>query len=619
MESSESSKELRTVTILFADISGFTKLAEKLEPEEAAEILEEIFSLIDRIVVDYGGRIDKHEGDRVMVTFGLPVARADDMKRALNSSLKIKKEIEDFSNKRGVEIGVHIGINAGKVLCGEIGSNYKKEFTVIGDAVNIAARLTEMAPKNSIYLSEVIFKALKDSFNFKEVGSTYLKGREKPIKIYELLSEKIEIQKIFVNRERELLRLKNALNKLKSGDSQFVIIIGEPGIGKSALIEKFLENNDLIKVKGEIKSYGRGKTFAPLQDFINSIMGDNIESKVKEIFGDRWRDILPYILFFAGKEIPEGLQMKIKYLPPESKRLKVFLSLRDLFIELSKEKPIVFAISDFHEADEGTISFLKLLIRDLKRMRVMLIFETRREMSKDVEDFLNMLRLSYRDYLTEIELMPLSPQCSIELIRKRAPHLTESSIEMIIKKAKGNPLFIEELTKGEWKEIPLTLQAVVMARIDRIEKEIAKILEIASLIGEQFDVRIIEKITGSYEEVKKAMDYAQYAELIQKETKTKYRFKHEIIKDVLESRILKRRKRELHFKIAEAIKSLFYHELEKYYEMLAYHYAESGDYRKAADYLEMAADNLAEINQSETAINYYEKALKLIEECAQKS
>lgn len=614
MNSVNRSRELRIVTILFADIAGFTRLTEEREPEEVTEILEDCFSHIDKVVVENGGIIDKHEGDRVMAIFGLPVARKTDIKRALRAALQLINKIDKFSKERGLDIGLHIGISAGRVLCGEIGSPYKKEYTVIGDPVNVAARLTDKTPKNKIYVSEEIYNASFEEFDFREVEKITFYGKTKPVKVYELLEEKSIPKKFFVDREQELSRMRLALKNLISGRSQIITIIGEPGIGKSTLVEEFFKKvkKEVLTITGEVRAFDNIQTFSPIIDFLHAVIGENTE-KIKKILKKDWKDVLPYILLFKGEEIPKEMQTKIRYLSPESKKLKIFLSLSKIFEELSKTKPVLFFIRDFHDADSGTVDFISFLLKDIERMRVMLLFELRKETDKMIGRFLSELRNKYKDILTEIELTPLSLEYSFELIKKRAPEIEKNLAQKIIEKSKGNPLFIEEMTKAGLTEFPVSLQSVIMARIDRLEKNTREILEIASLIGEQFDSRILERIVGSSERVKRCLNFAEYTEFIQQISEIEYRFKHDLVKEVLERRILKKRKMELHREIAEAMREVYAYEIENHYEKLAYHYAESGDYRRAADYLELAGDKLAGIDQSTTAITYYEKALKLME------
>lgn len=196
--------ERRQVTIVFADISGFTSMSEKMDPEEVTSVMNDCFAILGKAITDHGGTIDKFMGDCVMSVFGAPVAIEDAPKRAINAAIEMRSKLHQFSKRESLSIslGIHFGINSGEVISGAIGSAGKKEFTVMGDAVNLASRLEELSEEGQILVGQSTYQETRDYFAFKQLDPVSLKGKEKPVPIYELLSRRTVKDRARVSTER---------------------------------------------------------------------------------------------------------------------------------------------------------------------------------------------------------------------------------------------------------------------------------------------------------------------------------------------------------------------------------------------------------------------------------
>ena len=237
--------ERKIVTVIFADISGFTALSEKLDAEEVRALINACFEYLVPIVQKYAGTIDKFIGDEIMALFGAPVAHEDDPERALRASLEMMDAIEVFNGARGTHLGMHIGVNTGSVVAGEVGAQGRRDYSVMGDAVNLAARLVEASPRGEIFVGPATHRRTASLFEFQRFRRCKLKGKEEPVEVYRLIGRAampkstrgIEgLRSSLVGRDKELQEIRLALSELQEGRGSIVAIVGEAGLGKSRLV-----------------------------------------------------------------------------------------------------------------------------------------------------------------------------------------------------------------------------------------------------------------------------------------------------------------------------------------------------------------------------------------------
>ena len=276
--------ERRQATIVFADISGFTSMSEKLDAEEITSVMNRCFSMLGEIISRNGGIIDKFIGDCVMILFGVPAAIEDAPQRAINTSIEMRDSLYQFNNKNSFKIplDIHIGINTGEVVAGEIGSKDKREYTVMGDSVNIASRLKDVSERGQILVGQSTYLFTKDTYDYIELPLVSLKGKEKPVASYKLQStnvvmrkEKFEKFRIItsemVGRQAELDKLELQVIEVINGKGSIVSIIGEAGIGKSRLVAELKEKDEIgrvILLEGRATSIGRNLGFHPIIEIL---------------------------------------------------------------------------------------------------------------------------------------------------------------------------------------------------------------------------------------------------------------------------------------------------------------------------------------------------------------
>ena len=285
MEKAESDR--RQATIIFADISGFTEMSEKLDPEEVTTIMGDCYAVLGAVVSDYGGIVDKYIGDCVMALFGAPRALENGPQKAIAAGLKMLTEIETFNrrHKLAKPLGLHIGVNTGEVLSGELGSKEKRDFTVMGDAVNLASRLKDVCDSGRILVGPQTWRYARESFRFKQLRPIGVKGKEDLVQAYEVVGPMAceggttasrMIQSALVGRERELAAIEARVKELLGGAGSVITLVGEAGIGKSRLTAE-LRAQDYMKrltvLEGHAIGVGRNLSYHPIIDILKSWSG----------------------------------------------------------------------------------------------------------------------------------------------------------------------------------------------------------------------------------------------------------------------------------------------------------------------------------------------------------
>ncbi|MBI4962347.1 MAG: AAA family ATPase, partial [Desulfomonile tiedjei] len=283
--------ERRHVTIMFVDMKGFTPLTEKLGPEETFSLMDKVFELIIHKVHEYEGTVNEMRGDGVLAFFGAPIALEDAPQRAIRSSLAIHRELTRFNDKLKTEknippVLVRIGINSGPVVVGTVGNDLRVQFTAVGDTINMAARMEQLAEPGTTYVTEDTFKLAEGYFRFEALGEREIKGKESPLKVYRVIAPSTRTTRFdvsaerglsrFIGRERELELLLDAFERAKAGRGQAVSIMGEAGVGKSRLLYEFrkaVANEDILFLEGKCLSYGRGVAYHPIIDILKSNFG----------------------------------------------------------------------------------------------------------------------------------------------------------------------------------------------------------------------------------------------------------------------------------------------------------------------------------------------------------
>ncbi len=648
--------ERKLVTVLFADVVNFTAISEKLDPEEVHRLMDRCFKMLIDEIHQCEGTITQFSGDGIMALFGAPIAHEDHARRACHAALSIQESLKPLSDAArkewNIDFSMRVGLNSGLVIVASIGDDLRMDYTALGDTINLAARMESMAPAGSILVSGHTQNAARDFFTFEPRGKLTVKGKARPVEAFELVGSGAADTRLaasvahgltrFVGRERELGGLSRALDKVESGVGQVIGLVGEAGIGKSRLILEFrrmLDVRPCLCLEGHCLHYGSVTAYLPIVDMLKSYFSiteqtqdgaarKQIRERIQKLDGDlsHMRSPIDELLSLT---VEEESYLKLE---PRQRRERTFEALRDLFISLSHETPLVLIVEDLHWVDKTSEDFLTYFIGWLANTRILLILLYRPEYTHPWANRSYYMRLG----LDEL-LMPARRQLLESLLT--GPPVTGELMDFIISRAGGNPLFIEELAfalqeKGyiskspdgyrlakEHSEIqiPDTVQGIIAARIDRLPEELKRTLQIASVIGRGFPFSVLECIVNEEESLagslKQHLQELQGLELLHKESlfpELKYLFKHALVQEVAYNGLLLKRRREIHGTIGKAIQTLYAERLEEFYEMLAYHYARSEYADRAYSYLKLSGTKAARNSALWESFRFYHEALDVL-------
>jgi len=644
--------ERKLVTVLFADVANYTSISEKLDPEEVHKIMDGCFKILIEEIHKYEGTINQFTGDGVMAVFGAPVAHEDHPQRACYSALSIQDAISAYGAKInkdcGIEFEMRIGINSGPVIVGTIGDDLRMDYTAVGDTTNLASRIENIACPGSILVSKNTYKITRDFFQFKPIGSVTVKGKEEPQEAYELLKSgefetrfKAAVAKgltKFVGRKNSMAGLNEPYARVREGFGQTIGVVGEAGVGKSRLLLEFVNQippGDVTYLEGRCWYHGGSIIYMPFLEILKSyfrIKGEDrefiINKKIKEktlALDEKLAYIIPPIQNLLSLKVNNESYLALK---PTKKREKTFEALRDLFVRASQEKPLILVVDDLHWIDKTSEEFLDYLIGWLANVRILLILLYRTEYTH---------QWGSKSYYTKIGLTQLGVDSSGKLVKAI---LEESEIvpeleRLILNRTAGNPLFIEELTysllengtiqkknrvyvlarKTSDVQVPDTIQDIIAARMDRLEENLKRTMQVASVIGREFAFRILQSISKKQAKIKSYLLQLQGLEFIYEKTlfpELEYIFKHAFTQEVAYYSMLHARRKKIHEKIGNAIEEIYSHRLEEFYEMLVYHYSQGDNMEKAYIYSKLSGKKATRNFSNWEAFRYFKKAIKIL-------
>jgi class 3 adenylate cyclase/tetratricopeptide (TPR) repeat protein len=647
--------ERKQVTVMFCDMEGFTSLTEKLGSEEMYSMMDEVYEILIHKVHDYEGTVNELTGDGIMALFGAPIALEDAPQRAIRSALAIHQEINKFSDRVKQEKGIptlkmRIGIHTGPVVVGTLGNDLRVEFKAVGDTVNLASRMEGLAEPGTTYVTEETFRLTEGFFRFEALGAKVIKGKEEPVKVFQVIAPSTRRTRFdisaergltpFVGRERELELLLDGFERVKAGKGQAFSIISEAGVGKSRLLYEFrkaVANEDVTFLEGKCLSYSRGVAYHPIIDILKSNFdihegeGDQeIREKVKrglKLIGADEASTLPYLL-----ELLSVKDSGIDLIPmsPEAKKDRINGAIKRIVLKGSEVRPLIIAFEDLHWLDKSSEDVVRSHLESIPGSRVLLIFTYRPEFvhtwgSKSYHNQLTLHRLSNRESLEMVTYL---------LGTKEIEKALE---ELILEKTEGVPFFIEEFLKSlrdlkiiEKREnayrlskdtqhvtIPSTIQDVIMARVDLLPEGTKEVLQTGSVIEREFSYPLINRVTGLPEkELLSHLSVLKDSELLYERgiyPQSTYIYKHALTQEVVYDSILAKRKKKLHEEIGKAIEELYKDNLGEHYEVLAEHFIKSENYEKGAEYSRLAGRRAQKAASFKDAIIHGEKRTSCLE------
>jgi class 3 adenylate cyclase/tetratricopeptide (TPR) repeat protein len=632
--------EMKQVTVLFCDIVGSTPLTERLGAEAMRDLVSSFLATSLAEVDRYGGTAPQFTGDGFMALFGAPVTQEDHVQRALLAALAIQRALGGTEDARGadkLELPVRIGIHSGPVVFGPVADRFPMDYTAIGDTANVAARIQQAAEPATILLSEATYELAQSYARVEPVGPLVLKGKADPITAYRLLDvsqaraalrpSTAARRTTFVDRQSDLAVLNDVLRQVESGYRQVVDIVGEPGIGKSRLLSEFrrqLAGERVTWIEGRCVSYGTAIPYLLMLDLLRSNCGiletDSPESMIAKVRSglervgiDPDQDSL-VLLHVLGVKDAEAVPALAN---PEAVKAKTFEIFRQVTIKLSLERPLVLVLEDLHWVDKISEEFLGFLAENIGDTRILMLATYRPGYRPPWID---------KSYAGQVPVQPLSRDDSIDVVRSvlRVERIIELATEEIVAKADGNPLFLEQLTlhAGEAKDlrsglmVPDTIHDVVMARIDRLPNVLKQLLQMTSVTGREFSLRLLSAVwrgAGPLENLLRELSRLEFIYERVAGDGVVYVFRHALTQETAYGSLLERHRRAYHADIAHAIEELYEGRTEEVAELLALHFGRSEEAEKAVDYAILAADRAQRRWANNEALTYFGDAFRCLD------
>lgn len=612
------------------------------------EQLLDYFNKVQNITRKYGGVINKinfdEKGLKVLILFGFPYSHEDDEIRSVMCS----REIIEIVQKNKFQIKQKVGINAGSVFAGIVGSNLRQEYTVMGDAVNIAARIMKKAKSNSIVVAEPVYKNTMHRMDYHSLKPVTVKGKRKAIKVYNpvkeikrsLIEDWLSESRKLIGRNKEIKLVRDLLNKSKKGKSNIISILGEAGVGKSRFIREIISISLEKKFKvilGDCHSYGQNISYLPWKSILRSIFKisetDSIEknkTRIKKVIKKVNKDYSNWIsLIFNIMDIPARENNLVKSLDAKLRQQRTYEIITGIIKYLAKNEPLLLIIEDVHWIDNASIDLLKSVTSSLKNEKITIILGAR-ELPPG-SDFLKGNRYS------QISLKEFTKDESMELIKSliNIKNIPDKIQNYIMNKSQGNPFYVEEVIKSflesglivkrgkRWVikkeikkvDIPNSVQDVIMSRIDRLPEETRRVLQTASVIGREFNRDLLIDIQETVAPIDKILDSLKRLDLIllKEDKEIVYFFKHILTREVAYESLPFYQRRNIHNVVGENIESKHKRRLKEKFDILAHHYYNANNWYKAFIYSMEAAEKAQNQFSNQEALSYYDQSLSILD------
>jgi class 3 adenylate cyclase/tetratricopeptide (TPR) repeat protein len=657
-------EERKNVTILFVDVSGFTALAETLDPEEVRELVNACFECLVPIVEKYEGTIDKFIGDEVMALFGAPVAHENDPERALRTALEMMDAIVSFNRQHKTNLGLHIGINTGRVVTGAIGSQDRRDYSVMGDAVNLAARLEDASSDGEIFVGATTHRLTTALFDFESVPPLTLKGKSNPVEVYRLIRLK-SVPKSFrgieglraelVGRDREVETMKTAIQRLRDGGGGVMAIAGEAGVGKSRLVSEVLNcfAPNLIRAEGRALSHTSGMSYWMARDLLRNLMGirpemDPVQSnsilrgEIEKVIPADGANVYPYLGRLLEVALPPETDEQLRFLTNEALHGRILRAFRDYVATRARREPLILFWEDLHWCDPSSFLILEMLL-PLPVEGPLLLLLAYRPDDETILQWQKKTGFPSGIHCQTIQLPPLNREQSRLLIRSllRLESLPEKIREVILDRAEGNPFFVEELlrsliesgairigadgkaitSKFESVDVPDTVEGVLMGRVDRLSPRNKQVLQHAAILGRVFSEKLLCRLLEGQSTAAgpgEALSELQARDFIHLRPtnqggEAEYSFKHAITHEVVYDSLLISRRKELHRQAGTTLEALFPDRRDEFAATLGYHFKKGQAHEKAVHYLTQAGDRAQAAFANPEAIDFYQAAISEID------
>lgn len=530
-------EQRKLVTVLFADMAGFTATAETMDPEDVRDVIRAYFGRLSAAITRHGGWIEKFIGDAVMAIFGIPTANERDPEHAIRAALDMHQSLADLNaeleRERGIRLAMRIGINTGPVVVSFLGGRQGEDFAVVGDTVNLASRLEHAAPVGGILISHATHRHVRGLFDFQPLPPLAVKGKAEPIQVYEVrgalprtfetLGRGVQgIETPLIGRDGELAALQEALRATREQrHARVVTIVGEAGVGKSRLLEELLEwgsreRDQVWLFRGRAGQEPGRRPYALIRDLFEfrfqiqdsdraAEARQKLEQGIVSFMGAGGAERAPFIGHLLGFDFSASPQLQGILDNARQLRDRAFLYLAQFFAAAAEAHPVLICLEDIHWADDSSIEVLEYLTRACEQLPMLFIILTRPALFERRPAW-----GGESPAHTRLVLRPLNEAESRHLVAeilRQVRHTPAELVDLVIGRSEGNPFYLEELIKmliedgvividpQGWRvevgrlaetRVPPTLTGVLQARIDALPPEERATLQRASVIGRVF-------------------------------------------------------------------------------------------------------------------------------------
>jgi class 3 adenylate cyclase/predicted ATPase len=625
--------ERRHLTVLFCDLVGSTEIAANLDPEEWREVVAGYHRAATEAITRFGGYVAQYLGDGVMAYFGWPAAHDNDGERAACAGLAILDAVLKLNgDATRPMLAARIGIDSGAVV---IGAGANKDADVFGNTPNIAARLQAIATPGTVLITAATHRLISGLFEVEALGRRALKGIATSVEIFQVVRPtgvRGRVQAArgltpFVGREEELRLLLSRWERAREGEGQLALVIGEAGIGKSRLVAEFhdrIRDSPHIWIESAGEQLFENTPLHAVSEMLSrwlELQEANSEERFQRIeralasAGLTVAEVAPQIAELL--QLPAGERYSASILTAAQKRRRLLAALAGWVMGAAGRQLLVMVVEDLHWLDPSTLELLQLLADQSATVPLMLLYTARPEFRAP---------WLMRTHHTQITLNRLSSRHVREMVAVIAAHnaLTSESVQAVVERTGGVPLFVEELTRAVLEsgsaevaghEIPATLHDSLMARLDRLGPA-KEVIQIGAVIGSEFSYELLHAVHPTAEEdLQGALRNATDAELVYVRgivPDAAYQFKHALIQDVAYGALLRSRRKELHSRIAEVLVREFPDRVTSAPELLAHHYTEAGLIAQALSYWQQAGQRASQRSAYVEAIAHFTKGLELL-------
>jgi adenylate cyclase len=635
--------ERKQVTVLFVDCVGFTALAARLDPEDLHAIMDECFQRALDVVHRYEGTVNQFTGDGVMALFGAPIAHEDHAVRAVAAALAVQHTLGDLGQRlrreRGIEFATRAGLNTGPVVVGRIGDDLRMDYTAQGETVNLAARLQAIAPAGAVLISESTRRLVGGYFVIEDVGPRHLKGLPEPVPAFAVIGQRTRRGRFEIAVERgltpltgrktELAVLRQCLERARTGRGRVVSLVGEAGVGKSRLaweLKRDLGDTPVTYLEGHCLPHAQAVPFHVIVQFLQanfrietgeptSAQASKVETGVRRLDPAlEWT--IPYLKHLLGLPAEDDGGAG---LDTAQRKRRLIESVKALALRGARQRPLVLLVEDLQWADPSSREYLDTVVDSLAVAPILLVCTYRAGFVPPWHDRAVHLRVG---------LEPLAEDDAARMVEALLPadRVQPPVRDVIIERAAGNPYFIEEL--AAWvqaraitealaaSDVPETIQDLLTARLDRLPPPLKRTLQLASVLGREFSLPVLEAIAEPGHELARDLAELMRLDLVHERALfpgLRYRFAHPLIREVAYQELLLKSRADLHGRAAGAIERLHAGRTDEVLEELADHYARSADRQRAREWQVRAGDRAASLFAYEEAGTYYRRALDTLD------